>query len=71
MRKNYGEGQRQKIVKQYFDGKRVEVIVDETGVSRSSICSWIKAEKQLQEDKRTEKEAVNFKSYKQLKEHAE
>lgn len=71
MRKNYSEGQRQEIVKQYFDGKRVEVIVDETGVSRSSIYSWIKAEKQIQEDKRIEKEAVSTKSYNQLKEHAE
>lgn len=71
MSKQHSQSQKQDIINRYFSGEGVTTLSDETGVSRSTIYSWVKLERELREKKAAEKEAVNFKSYSQLKEHAE
>lgn len=71
MSKQYSQSQKQDIINRYFSGEGVDTLSEETGISRSAIYSWVKVERQLREKKVAEKEAVNIKSYKQLKEHAE
>ena len=71
MNKQYSQNQKQYIINRYFSGAGVEVLSEETGISRSTIYNWVKVERQLREKKAAEKENVNYKSYSQLKEHAE
>lgn len=71
MNKQHSQNQKQDIINRYFSGEGVDKLSKETGVSRSTIYSWIKVERQIQEKKEAEKEAVNFKSYSQLKERVE
>ena len=71
MSKQYSQNQKQDIINRYFSGEGVTTLAEETGISRSTIYNWIKVEQQHREKKSSEKETVNFKSYRQLKEHAE
>ena len=71
MNKQYSQNQKQYIINRYISGAGVEVLSEETGISRSTIYNWVKVERQLREKKAAEKENVNYKSYSQLKEHAE
>ena len=71
MNKQHSQNQKQDIINRYFSGEGVTTLSEETGVSRSTIYNWLKVERQLREKKAAEKEAVNFKSYSQLKEHVE
>ncbi|MDY4192403.1 MAG: IS3 family transposase [Oscillospiraceae bacterium] len=71
MSRQYSQIQRLDVINRYFSGDGVNTLSEETGVSRSTIYNWIKAERQVREKRTAEKGAVNFKSYNQLKEHAE
>lgn len=63
MNKQYSQNQKQYIINRYFSGAGVEVLSEETGISRSTIYNWVKVERQLREKKAAEKENVNYKSY--------
>ena len=71
MSKQHSQNQQQDIINRYFSGEGVTTLSEKTGVSRSTIYNWIKVERQLREKKAAEKENINYKSYNQLKEHAE
>ena len=67
----YSQIQKRDIINRYFSGEGVKLLSEETGASRSTIYNWIKVERQHREKKAARKETVNFKSFGQLKEHAE
>lgn len=47
MSKHYSQEQKKDIINRYFLGEGVDSLSEETGVSRSTIYSWIKVERQL------------------------
>ena len=55
MNKQYSQNQKQDIINRYFSGVVVEVLSEETGISRSTIYNWVKVERQLREKKAAEK----------------
>ncbi|MGN0981512.1 MAG: IS3 family transposase [Candidatus Limivicinus sp.] len=69
MSKRYSEIQKQDIINRYFSSEKVNEIAAETGISRSTIYNWVKAERKMRVKRGAEREVVNLKSYNQLKEH--
>ena len=71
MSHHHTKSQKQELVNQYLTGKSVYTISAETGVPRSTLYTWIRHEQEVRQNSASNKEVINFKSYRQLKEHAQ
>lgn len=56
MSRQYSQIQRLDVINRYFSGDGVNTLSEETGVSRSTIYNWIKAERRFGKREQRKKE---------------
>ena len=62
MRKHYSDETKNQTVQEFINGKSVSKIHAETGISRSTIYSWIESQKATF----TKSEKINLRDYREL-----
>ena len=62
MKKNYSDETKNQTVQEFINGKSVSEIHTETGISRSTIYSWIESQKETF----TKSEKINLRDYYEL-----
>lgn len=62
MKKYYSDETKNQTVQEFINGKRVSKIHAETGISRSTIYSWIESQK----EKFTKADKINLRDYREL-----
>lgn len=67
MNNHYSMEEKKQIVKSYIDGKEISEIIRNTGISRSTIYSWINQYK----NEFTINKKLNLKDYHDLKQKCE
>lgn len=58
------------MVERYYAGERVEELMADSGIPRSTLYGWIHAEEQRRVKDAAKRYALNYKTFKQLQEHS-